>query len=145
MLCLQRCCLRTALACLEPRANSCSIAQTPLVSVCFMRARHPHVDSHKAEPAAARLVVVLDRIASHAAASASGYGGELGGAAASFPEAAAASVLTRGVPFALAHPAPRRWLPLRKSAWAMAMRGRDLNRQQLARLVWTGGGAASHW
>lgn len=100
---------------------------------------------HRAGHDLFRMHADADRIASHARASGSGggYGGDLGGGADSFQEAAAASLLTRGVPFALAHPAPRRWLPLKKSAWTAAMRGREANRQQLRRLVWAGGGGGA--
>ncbi len=67
------------------------------------------------------------------------------GAAATFAEALAGSVLVRGVLYANAHPAPRQWLPLRKSGWAAAQRGAAANAAQLQSLVWAGGGAALHW
>ena len=51
----------------------------------------------------------------------------------------------RGVLYANAHPAPRRWLPLRRSGWGTAQRGAAANMQQLQSLVWAGGGAALHW
>ncbi|BDA49102.1 Cell cycle checkpoint protein RAD17 [Coccomyxa sp. Obi] len=89
----------------------------------------------------------VDRVSSHgfaaASGSSSGYAGDMG-AAATFAEALAGSMLVRGVLYANAHPAPRRWLPLRKSGWAAAARGAAANAAQLQSLVWAGGGAALH-
>lgn len=86
-----------------------------------------------------------ERVASHGFATASGSAGYAGGAAATFWEGVAASLLVRGVLYANAHPAPRTWLPLRRSAWAAAQHGAAANAAQLQSLVWAGGGAALHW
>lgn len=84
-------------------------------------------------------------MASHSYASSSSSGGyaEDLGAAGSFAEAAAGSLLARGVLHANGHPAPRRWLPLRKSAWGTAQGGQAANLQHLQSLIWAGGGASS--
>ena len=127
------------------------------VTACF--GNSSSVDAHACSSSAvcSHLVVPFaithssaraDRVSSHgfaaAMGSSSGYAGDMG-AAATFAEALAGSMLVRGVLYANAHPAPRRWLPLRKSGWAAAARGAAANAAQLQSLVWAGGGAALHW
>lgn len=57
-------------------------------------------------------------------------------------QAMAASVLLRGLLFASMHQAPRRWLPLRKSAWGVAQQGIAANLAQLRRLIWAKTGSS---
>ena len=57
-------------------------------------------------------------------------------------QAMAASVLLRGLLFASVHQAPRRWLPLRKSAWGVAQQGIAANLAQLRRLIWAKTGSS---
>ena len=57
-------------------------------------------------------------------------------------QATAASVLLRGLLFASVRQAPRRWLPLRKSAWGTAQQGIAANLAQLRRLVWARTGSS---
>ena len=57
-------------------------------------------------------------------------------------QATAASVLLRGLLFAAVRQAPRRWLPLRKSAWGTAQQGIAANLAQLLRLVWARTGSS---
>ncbi|CAL5226917.1 g9794 [Coccomyxa viridis] len=65
------------------------------------------------------------------------------GAASSVMQAMAASVLLRGLLFASVHQAPRRWLPLRKSAWGVAQQGIAANLAQLRRLIWAKTGSSA--
>lgn len=57
-------------------------------------------------------------------------------------QAMAASVLLRGLLYASVHQAPRRWLPLRKSAWGVAQQGITANLAQLRRLIWARTGSS---
>lgn len=59
-----------------------------------------------------------------------------------YVQAMAASVLLRGLLFASVHQAPRRWLPLRKSAWGVAQQGIAANLAQLRRLIWAKTGSS---
>lgn len=51
-------------------------------------------------------------------------------------------LLLRGLLFAAVEQAPRRWLPLRKSAWGTAQQGVAANLAQLRGLVWARTGSA---
>ena len=59
-----------------------------------------------------------------------------------FMQAMAASVLLRGLLYASVHQAPRRWLPLRKSAWGIAQQGMTANLAQLRHLIWARTGSS---
>ncbi len=56
--------------------------------------------------------------------------------AASLADAAAGSLAARGLAFANAHPAPRRWLPLRRPAAGAAWRGAAANAARLRAAAW---------
>jgi hypothetical protein len=56
--------------------------------------------------------------------------------AASLADAAAGSLAARGLAFANAHPAPRRWLPLRGPAAGAAWRGAAANAARLRAAAW---------
>lgn len=64
------------------------------------------------------------------------------GAANTMLQAMAASTLLRGLLFASVHQAPRRWLPLRKSAWGTAQQGISANLSQLRSLIWSRTGSS---
>ena len=64
------------------------------------------------------------------------------GAASSFAQAMAASMLLRGLLYSSVHQAPRRWLPLHKSAWGTAQQGTSANLSQLRSLVWARTGSS---
>ena len=62
--------------------------------------------------------------------------------AASLADAAAGSLAARGLTFAIAHAAPRRWLPLKGPTGGSAQRGAAANAARLAQLAWAAGPAA---
>lgn len=62
--------------------------------------------------------------------------------AASLADAAAGSLAARGLTFAIAHAAPRRWLPLKGPTGGVAQRGAAVNAARLAQLAWAAGPAA---
>ncbi|KAK9832070.1 hypothetical protein WJX81_003996 [Elliptochloris bilobata] len=63
--------------------------------------------------------------------------------ATSLADAAAGSLAARGLAFSVAHPAPRRWLPLRGPAGGAAQRGAAANAARLAHLAWAAGPAGT--
>ena len=65
--------------------------------------------------------------------------------AASLADAAAGSLAARGLTFAVAHAAPRRWLPLRGPTGGAAQHGAAANAARLALLAWAAGPAATLW
>ncbi|CAK0786199.1 hypothetical protein CVIRNUC_009412 [Coccomyxa viridis] len=83
-----------------------------------------------------------DRMSSRGYASSAAYLDADLGPASSALQAAAASLLLRGLLFAAVEQAPRRWLPLRKSAWGTAQQGVAANLAQLRGLVWARTGSA---
>ena len=83
-----------------------------------------------------------DRMSSRSFASSAAYLDADLGPASSALQAAAASLLLRGLLFAAVEQAPRRWLPLRKSAWGTAQQGVAANLAQLRGLVWARTGSA---
>ena len=62
--------------------------------------------------------------------------------AASLADAAAGSLAARGLTFAIAHAAPRRWLPLKGPTGGAAQRGAVANAARLAQHAWAAGPAA---
>ena len=83
-----------------------------------------------------------DRMSSRSYASSAAYMDADLGPASSALQAAAASLLLRGLLFAAVEQAPRRWLPLRKSAWGTTQQGVAANLAQLRGLVWARTGSA---